>query len=298
MDPVTHALSGAIIYQMGFKRKAALFVVLFSAIAPDLDYITRLWGIDIFLRYHRGITHGILALGLFPLIMAFIFRNKGGFLYYYCLSFVAYAAHLLLDLSNQYGTRILSPLDWNAYSFDITFIIDLYITIGLLLGVILCIKNKNRAVAIALCTIILLVGYIGGRAYLQGQVKQFLKTKIDANIYKLYPLPNGFLRWWFVTKTENEAQTGLADIFLQKVFIYEKYNLVNNDPAVAEAEKNRIIQNFLYFARQPHVEVKRAQNTTIVTWRELSYSFLPGDKFAAKVIMDRNGKIIESRIGF
>lgn len=298
MDPVTHTLSGVIIYHLGFNRKAALFVLLFSAVAPDLDYVTRLWGTDIFLRYHRGITHGILALGLFPLLTAFIFRNKGGFLYYYCLSFLAYTSHLLLDLSNQYGTRILSPLDWTPYSLDLTFIIDLYITIGLLLGVVLCIKNKKRAAVIAICTILLLVGYIGGRAYLQGQVKQFLKTKVDANIYKLYPLPNGFLRWWFVTKTENEAQTGMADLFMQKVCLYEKYNLVNNDPAVAEARKNRIIQNFLCFARQPYVEVNRRQNITIVTWKELSYSFLPGDKFTAKVVMDRNGKIIESRLGF
>jgi len=112
MDPLTHALSGAVIHQLGFKRKAALFVLIFSAIAPDLDYITRFWGADIFLRYHRGITHGVLALVLFPAIIAFIFRKKGGFFYYYySISFIAYGTHLLMDLTNQYGTRILSPLD-------------------------------------------------------------------------------------------------------------------------------------------------------------------------------------------
>jgi inner membrane protein len=298
MDPVTHALSGIVIRQLGFKKKAALFVLIFSAIAPDLDYVTRLWGVDVFLRYHRGITHGILALFVFPAIVALIFRKKGGFFYYYFISFLAYGAHLLMDLTNQYGTRILSPLDWNQYSLDLTFIIDPYITIGLLLCIIAGRLNKTRAALIAVITMILLVAYIGGRAYLQNEARQFLKTKVDANIYKVYPLPNDFLRWWFITKSGHEINAGFVDLFTQRVCIHEKYYLDNNDPAIAESKKSRVIQNFLYFARHPYAEVKRENNRTIVTWRELSYSFMAGEGFSAKVVMDKNGKIIESYFKF
>ncbi|BCB96544.1 hypothetical protein JZK55_14660 [Dissulfurispira thermophila] len=298
MDPLTHAISGAVIHQLGFKRKAALFVLIFSAIAPDLDYITRFWGTDIFLRYHRGITHGILALALFPAIMAFIFRGKGGFFYYYFISFLAYGMHLLMDLTNQYGTRILSPLDWNQYSLDLTFIIDPYITIGLLLTVILGKMNKHRSAIIALCALVLFAAYIGGRAYLQKETKQFLKTKIDANIYKVYPLPNDFLRWWFVIKSGDEVKTGFVDLFSRKVCIYEKYVLNNNDPAIIESKKSRIVSNFLYFSRYPYAEVRREEKRTIVIWRELSYSFLAGDRFFSRVVMDGNGKIIQADFRF
>ena len=82
MDPVTHALTGAAIKQLGFKRKATLAVLLISSLAPDLDYITRFWGADVFLRYHRGITHGVAALVVVPIIIAVAFGYKKGFFYY------------------------------------------------------------------------------------------------------------------------------------------------------------------------------------------------------------------------
>ncbi len=298
MDPVTHTLSGIVLYQFGFKRKTALFILIFSAIAPDFDYITYLWGTDVFLKYHRGITHGILALAVFPAIMAFIFRNKCGFFYCYSISFLAYGTHLLMDLTNQYGTRILSPLDWNQYSLDLTFIIDPYISVGLLLCIIAGRVNKARAAVIAIATIILLTGYVGGRAYLQKETRQFLKTKVDANTYKVYPLPNDFLRWWFIAKSGDEVKTGFADLFTQKVCIHEKYNMNNNDPAVLESKKNRVVQSFLYFAKYPYAEVKREEKRTIVTWKELSYSFMAGEKFTAKVVMGKNGKVIEAYFRF
>ncbi|MBI5234117.1 MAG: metal-dependent hydrolase [Deltaproteobacteria bacterium] len=296
MDPITHAVSGMVIQQLGFRRKAALFVLVFSSMAPDLDYITRFWGTDVFLDYHRGITHGILALALFPLLMGAVFRTKGGFFYYYALSFLAYGVHLLLDLTTPYGTMILSPLDWTRYSLDLTFIIDPYISGGLLLAVILGRTNKKHSVAIAFAALLLISGYIGGRSYLQDQAKHFLKTKVDANIYRIYPLPNGFLRWWFVTRSGDEITTGFADLFMKKVFIYEKFREDRSDPDIVASQKSGTVRSFLAFAKNPHAEVKKEINSTTVIWKELSYSFLPNEGFSVRVKMDKHGKILESGV--
>lgn len=298
MDPITHALSGGLLYQLGFKRKAALFVLIFSAIAPDLDYATRLWGLDLFLRYHRGITHGILALFSFPFIMAIIFRKKGGFFYYYFISFLSYGFHLFLDLTNQYGTRIFSPFDWEQYSLDLTFIIDPYISFGLILTIIVARLNKKRTAVIALCFILMLGGYIGARAYLSKKAKEFLKTNIDANIYQVYPLPNDFLRWSFLTKTSDSISTGFVDLFTKRICVYERYNLNNPDPAVEASKKTRVVQNFLYFARFPYAEVRHENGRTVVLWKELAYSFMAGDRFFAKVFFDKNGNIIKAYFKF
>jgi inner membrane protein len=298
MDPITHALSGAVIHQLGFKRKAAFFVLIFSAVAPDLDYITRLWGVDVFLRYHRGITHGILALFVFPAIISFIFRKKGGFLYYYSLSFIAYATHLLLDLTNQYGTRILSPLDWNQYSLDLTFIIDPYISVGLLLTLIAGRLNKKKSSLIAILCLILIMGYIGLRVYLKNEVMSFLKTKIDANIYRVYPLPNDFLRWSFLTKSSDVVNIGTADLFTKRICVYEEFDLNKQDPAIDLSKKSRVVQNFLYFARFPYAEVRHDEDKIVVIWKELAYSFMSGDRFFAKIVIDKNGRIIKSSFKF
>jgi len=298
MDPVTHAISGMVLRNLGFNRRSALFILVFSAVAPDLDYITRFWGLDVFLRYHRGITHGVLALAIFPAIMGVIFRKKSSFFYCYFLSFIAYALHLFMDLTNQYGTRILSPFDWNQYSLDLTFIIDPYITIGLLLSVIVGSLNKKRSFIVTICTLLLFIGYIAGRAYLQKETKQLLMTKVDANIYKVYPLPNDFLRWWFIARSDNEIKAGFADLFTKKICIHDEYKLNFDDDAISKSKRSRVVQNFLYFARFPYAEVKEINNKTIVTWKELSYSFLPNDSFTANVVMDRDSRVEKAYFKF
>lgn len=298
MDPVTHSLAGATIFNLGFRRKSAFWILLLTSIAPDFDYITRFWGMDIFLRYHRGITHGILLLFLVPLIIGFIFGLRKGFIYYYFIAFLGYAAHLLMDLTNQYGTRILSPLDWEQYSLDLTFIIDPYITIGLLLSVILCRFNKKRTVAMALITVFLLITYIGGRYYLQGKTRDFLKERIEANTYKMYPLPNDFLRWWFVVRSDDEIKVGFADLFTQRVCIQETYRKIDKDPFIERSKETRIVKNFLYFAKYPYAQARSEKDKTIVIWRELAYSFMAGEHFVAKVVFDKEGKVLNSYFKF
>jgi inner membrane protein len=298
MDPITHSLTGATIFNLGFRRKLAMWVLILSSLAPDFDYITRFWGMDIFLRYHRGITHGILFLFLVPLIIALIFGLRKGFLYYYLLAFLGYAAHLFMDLTNQYGTRILSPLDWEKYSLDLTFIIDPYIIIGLLLSVILCKFNKKRTFTIALITVFLLTAYIGGRYYLQGKTRDFLKETLDANTYTMYPLPNDFLRWWFVVRSDDEIKVGFADLFTQRVCVQETYKLLTKDPFIEHSKETRVVNNFLYFAKYPYAQVRSEKDKTIVIWRELAYSFMAGEHFVAKVVFDKDGKLLKSYFKF
>ena len=297
MDPVTHSLAGAAIANLGFKRKAAFWALLISSIAPDMDYITRLWGADVFLKYHRGITHGVLALFLIPLIIAIIFIKKG-FFYYYFISFLGYVTHLFMDLTNQYGTRILSPLDWNPYSLDTTFIIDPYISIGLLICVLLCVFNKKRASVISATTIILLLAYTGSRYYLHNKTKDFLKTRLDANTYKMCPLPNDFLRWWFIAQSGNEVKTGFADLFTRRICIQDTYTLTENDLLIERSKETRAVKNFLNFASFPYSEIKKTTNRTVVIWRELAYSFLPGEHFVARVLFDEEEKIVKSEVKF
>ncbi len=298
MDPITHSLAGATIANLGFKRKAAIWVLLLSSVAPDFDYITRLWGTDVFLRYHRGITHGILALFIVPIIIGLIFGYRKGFFYYSSLAFFGYAAHLFMDLTNQYGTRILSPLDWEQFSLDLVFIIDPYITLGLLLSVILCKLNKGRAAAIALVTLFFLIAYAGGRDYLHDKTKDFLKDEIEANTYKMCPLPNDFLRWWFIAQSGDEIKVGFADLFTKRVCVQEIYRVTHKDPFIDRSKETRVVKNFLYFAMYPYAEVKRDRGNVNVIWRELAYSFMSGDHFVAKVIFDKDGKVLDSYLKF
>jgi inner membrane protein len=282
MDPVTHTLSGFVLGKTITKNKTFLIIIIISSLIPDIDIVLRLHSKELFLMYHRGITHGVLALALFPLIPAFIFMKRYGFLKIYALSSLGYAVHLLLDLTNQYGTKILSPFDWNSYSLSLTFIIDPYVLLPLLGVVIFSIKFKKQARFLYIIAMVFITIYIGTKAYLKEEARDFLKQKIEAQQYRVYPLPNDFLRWWFVARYSDEYITGFVDLFTKRVYAEEKYK-IKNEPAIVKSKETEAVKALLSFAKHPVAEIKREGDTIIVIWRELSYGFIPDDRFTAKV---------------
>ncbi|MCX8026831.1 MAG: metal-dependent hydrolase [Thermodesulfovibrionales bacterium] len=290
MDPITHTFTGLAVKQIGFNRKASIAIVIIASLLPDIDYITRIWGADVLLRYHRGITHGIGALFVFPLLLAFLFKNRCGFWYSYILSFLAFGLHLLFDLTNSYGTRILSPLDFNAYSLDIMFIIEPWLTIPLLISFVAGLINKKRASIIAISAIILVSMVFASRYYLQTEAKRFLKSNIDANIYMVLPIPNDFLTWGYLTQTKEYSELGIVDLFTRRVLVAQRYEN-KKDPLIDASKENKIVKNFLYFAKTPHAEVVKTDDGSMVIWRELRYALITGERFSVKVKFDKNGNI-------
>ncbi len=297
MEPVTHALSGAVLRNLGFKRKASLGVLVFSAMAPDLDFITRLWGADVFLRYHRGLTHGILGLLVVPAIIGMVFRKRGGFTYYWLISALGYGLHLGLDLTNHYGTRFLSPLDWRLLSADLTFIVDPYLLGGFALSLVITCLNRDRARVVAVSTMAMMVLYLGAKQYYHEKTEEFLRASMDEYIIEtVIPLPNDFLRWWFIAENESEIKTGFADLFTRSVCFHKTYPKQGYNQHIERSKNLRVVKNFLYFAQYPYAEVRQEGETRIVKWKELAYSFSRGEHFTLTVKIDARGNLISSKI--
>jgi hypothetical protein len=55
-----------------------------------------------------------------------------------------------------------------------------------------------------------------------------------------------------------------------------------------------VVKNFLYFARYPYAQIRRDSDNITVIWRELVYSFIPGEHFIAVVIYGSDGKVADS----
>ncbi|GAB6183437.1 metal-dependent hydrolase [Thermodesulfovibrio hydrogeniphilus] len=298
MDPITHTLSGIVFGKTLTKNKVFIAILIASTLLPDLDIILLLHSKELFLAQHRGITHGILFLLIIPLFFALIFRKKYGFFKVYAISFTGYALHLFLDLTNQYGTKILSPFDWTSFNLSLTFIIDPYVLLPFLFAVVLSFKFKKQMKFLLILSIIFVTVYISAKAYLKAEARDFLKQKIEAHQYRVYPLPNDFLRWWFVARYANEYITGFVDLFTKKVYIDEKY-LIKNDEAIKKSKEAETVKALLDFAKHPVAEVKKEGDVTVVVWKELSYGYLPKEKFTAKVWLKEtpNGyQIINSKL--
>jgi inner membrane protein len=309
MDPVTHGFAGATLRYLGFEGRAALPVLVFSAVFPDMDYFTLLWGQEAFFRYHRGITHGIGALVLVPALVASVTAYlKMGFIYYYALSFIGLASHMAMDLTNMYGIRLFSPLDDQFYYLDLVFAIDPYISAALFFCVLYAVwhgrgKGKKtrggRARIVAFATVLFVVCYVGVRSLVYDTTKEFLRKNLNEYVIKtVTPLPNDLLRWWFVADGKEDIKVGYADLFTGSIYIHDTFSLTSYDPYVWGTRRVDLVRDFLRFARNPHAEIRREGDAFVITWRELSYTYIRGEHFIARVVLGGDGKIREKYFRF
>jgi inner membrane protein len=141
LDNLTHSLVGLFLARAGFKhvtpRATAIMVV--AANAPDFDSVSFFFGAPTYIHWHRNITHSLIALPFMALLSVAIVRWLGRqqvrWLPAFLIAMVAVASHLILDLTNVYGVRLLLPFSGQWSHWDLTPIIDLVIWAVLLLGV-------------------------------------------------------------------------------------------------------------------------------------------------------------------
>jgi len=150
MDTITHGIAGALIGKAVFRGedmfasdsmkrgRIITWSLMLGAIFPDSDVIRDILSHDklLVITWHRSITHSLVLLPLWALLLAGITRVVANSRKWEAPSFVAlvgiYAAgilsHILLDLVTSFGTMIWSPLEWSRPAWDLIFIIDFTLT--------------------------------------------------------------------------------------------------------------------------------------------------------------------------
>jgi hypothetical protein len=112
------------------------------------------------------------------------------------------------------------------------------------------------------------------------------------------PQPGDIMGWWFVASGNNDVKVGYVDLFTKHASVYKTYPAQSLDPVIEATRQLDVVKTFLGFALTPYAEIKRTPKGTTVLWRELAYTFLPGDHFAARVVLDRHGKVVKKEIIF
>lgn len=162
MDNLAHTLTGLAIAEAGLRRKTALGATTLAIAAnlPDIDALIYLFGDGIdALAFRRGWTHGILAMVVLPLVLAVVMRAMTrlrtpktsapatSWRWLIALSAIGVWSHPLLDLLNTYGVRLLMPFSSRWFYGDTLFIIDLWLWLALLTGILLSRRRTLRLTA-------------------------------------------------------------------------------------------------------------------------------------------------------
>ena len=153
MEPITHALSGAVIgYALPGKRRWWLpaWAALVAA-SPDMDVFFTRTPLQ-YIEYHRGITHSFvgglglaLLLALIPWLMnrwrvPKVPDDSPPFGWPLPLAWLtAYLLilhHIFLDCMNSYGTQVFLPFSDYRVRLNALFIVDPLLLLPLALGLI------------------------------------------------------------------------------------------------------------------------------------------------------------------
>ena len=176
MDTLTHALSGALLARATAPKDAPprslprrVAAGFFACAAPDLDFVVGLIGSVEFLAYHRGVTHSLILIPLWALVLSWllakILREPRGWRALYGITALGIGLHIAGDVITSYGTMVLAPFsDWRA-QIATTFIIDLWFSAIIVAGLAAsAILYRSRWPAVAASAV--LVAYVGFQ-YLQ-----------------------------------------------------------------------------------------------------------------------------------
>jgi inner membrane protein len=162
MDNLTHSLVGALLGQMGLKRKTGLAMptLIIAANIPDIDAVAVLLGGHQHLAIRRGITHGPIAMVLLPLLLwaAMLWFDRWqarrgtrpdnrlpvNAKWLLILAYIGCLSHPLFDWFNSYGIRLLEPFSSQWFYGDTLFIIDIWIWVALIAGVWLSLRRERR----------------------------------------------------------------------------------------------------------------------------------------------------------
>jgi inner membrane protein len=211
MDTITHALSGALLARAvgspsnGITLGQRTWVGAAAAAFPDIDFILLFVDPMTYLTWHRGPTHSLVLLPIWAALMAgvayFILKKRISFWALVPVCAIGLAVHIVGDVITVYGTGILSPLSDTKATISTTFIIDLFFTGIILLGLTISKFWKPQLGAATAMAVLSL--YVGAQWHWHGQAKALAEAFAQNNGLTEYevlaiPQPLSPLNWKLV----------------------------------------------------------------------------------------------------
>ncbi len=192
MDTLTHALSGALLARAGAPREqragepTVAQRVLVGAIAcgfPDIDFLVSFVSPLTYLLNHRGLTHSLVALPLWALLIAWIaarlLRPQRGLRAFAGTAAMGVGLHIAGDLITTFGTMLLAPFSDVRFGWGTTFIIDLWFS-GIIIAGLVCSALWRRSRIPAATACVVLVAYVLFQAAMKHEAVKIGREYADA----------------------------------------------------------------------------------------------------------------------
>ncbi|MBD8071213.1 metal-dependent hydrolase [Bacillus sp. PS06] len=286
MDPIT--------------AKSIVIGTLIGSQAPDLDTALKLRNNAKYIRNHRGITHSIPAVLLWPILITggiYFFLPEVSLLHLWMWTFIAVILHVFVDIFNAYGTQALRPFSkkWIALGVINTF--DPFIFFMHIVGLIIWGYGAHPGYTFLLIYGVLIVYYLlrfAARRKVHNHILEKIPEATEIIISPTFRFHN-----WHVAVTTNThfyvAKSKDHEITIHDVF--EKCPIPDT-PVINKARKDENISAFLSFSPVYRWEVDEYTDHYEVRFIDLRYRSKGYYPFVAIVQLDQDLNIISSYTGW
>lgn len=310
MDTGTHIVMGAAIGGLALAdpvvatdtvtMNAVFAGVMLGSLAPDIDTVLKLRNNAVYIRNHRGITHSIPAVFLWPLgisiALLFLFPNAD-FFHLWAWTFLAVFLHVFVDIFNAYGTQALRPFSnrWVALGVINTFdpiIFGLHV-IGLLCWVL-----GANPIAVLSTMYIIIVGYYVLRFAVKAAVKRAVKNTLPEATHIFIAPTIRFFQWRVAASTPTHHHVGRA--YGRSVTIYDKFKRepLPESTEISAALNDPNIHAFVSFSPMYRWSVSYVDGLYEVRLTDLRYRSKGYYPFVAVAHLDDDLQVVNSYTGW
>jgi inner membrane protein len=236
MDTLTHGLLGALLGRVTAPRKAEqnadnlpagrrMLVGFLAAAFPDIDFVSSYLSPLSYIYHHRGITHSLILLPMWAALLALMFslfwRAQPRWPAYFGICAIAIGSHILTDWITSFGTMVFAPFSDARYAIGTTFIIDLWFTGIILVGLLgsLVWRQSRRPAAVGLSA---LAAYVGFQWLLQQHAIDFGEAYARSNrIWPVHvaavPRPVSPFNWTVVVRHDDVYRYAHINLIRKRV---------------------------------------------------------------------------------
>ena len=289
MDNLCHTLVGAALGEAGLKRRTRFgnATLMIASNLPDIDVLVFATGTPS-VAFRRGWTHGILADALLPPLLTAVMLLVASRrtttstqpsvkpMQLLLLSYVGVILHVVMDLLNTYGVRLLMPFSQQWFYGDVLFIIDPWLWLALATGVSLSIRRRApnwSRVSLAIAATYVLAMLVAARVARADILDRWRQVEGQPpNALMVGPIPVTPLQRPLIIDAGDRYETGMFR-WQPRSIRFDADDVVkgDTDPRVAAARKAPNIRAFLIWSRFPFWTFAPVDGGTRVTVGDMRF---------------------------
>lgn len=310
MDTGTHIVMGAAICGLSLAdpvvatdsvTMSAVFIgVVSGSLIPDVDTVLKLRNNAVYIRNHRGITHSIPAVLLWPLVisilLSFLFPTSE-FFHVWAWTFLAVFLHVFVDIFNSYGTQALRPFSnhWVAIGVINTF--DPIIFALHVIAIAFWLFGMEPVLTFSILYIVVFLYYLL-RFAVKAAVKHAVRSTIP-NADHIFIAPTMHFFQWRVAASNSEFHY-VGRAYGRSVNIYDRFEreAMPKSPYIDAAMKDKNIEAFVSFSPIYRWSVSYVEDLYEIRLIDLRYRSKGYYPFVAVAHINKDMEVVNSYTGW